>query len=309
VSAQPRSLRRYPRRRQWCGAPLARVGHVRIARRGAPAGGNRHGYAGYEFEPATALSLWHVRHRVINSDLGRWMRRDEMGYVDGVHLMAYVSGNPVAYQDPSGHGVLIKEAISSISNSYGSCGSIRCLAGVYLDHPMCFGYTRLIAKITLVTQCDCCSGESGISVATYWENWGAYKPISHRRPWFVDNHTFTLPGNPQSSGVQMAFAEVREFCDPEGQLDVTVHDWLPEGKRDVGRVCCGVNVPADTNMVTFTEPWFWSAFPVWGNAEHAAVSAWNCKCCTPLRGRGCDTTSLAVCKPGPEPPSNCLVFP
>ena len=50
--------------------------------------GNRKGYAGYELDDAIAgaYRLYHVRNRVLNSDLGRWLRRDPLGYIDGRNL-------------------------------------------------------------------------------------------------------------------------------------------------------------------------------------------------------------------------------
>jgi RHS repeat-associated protein len=66
--------------------------------------GNRKGYAGYEFEPAlqASYSIYHVRRRVLNSDLGRWLTRDPLGYVDGANLYEYVRSNPLIGIDPSG---------------------------------------------------------------------------------------------------------------------------------------------------------------------------------------------------------------
>ncbi len=66
------------------------------------AGGNRRGYAGYEFDPALAYSIWHVRNRVLNSDIGRWNRRDPADYVDGANLFAYAQSQPNLLRDPSG---------------------------------------------------------------------------------------------------------------------------------------------------------------------------------------------------------------
>ena len=64
--------------------------------------GSRKGYAGYEFDPAT--SQWHVRHRVLVSEMGRWSRRDPAGYVEGINLLEYVGGASVKRMDPSGLG-------------------------------------------------------------------------------------------------------------------------------------------------------------------------------------------------------------
>ncbi|MBX3384903.1 MAG: hypothetical protein KF864_15505 [Phycisphaeraceae bacterium] len=61
---------------------------------------NRRGYAGYEYDPAT--QQWHVRHRVLVSEMGRWNRRDPLGYVDGMSVYEYVGSRAVVAVDPSG---------------------------------------------------------------------------------------------------------------------------------------------------------------------------------------------------------------
>ena len=63
--------------------------------------GNRKGYAGYEGD-AKLSAKWHVRNRVLDSVLGRWLRRDPIGYVDGVSLGRYVGSAPIASTDPFG---------------------------------------------------------------------------------------------------------------------------------------------------------------------------------------------------------------
>ncbi len=62
--------------------------------------GNRKGYAGYELDPLT--DQYHVRHRVYEPQLGRWTKRDPLGYVDGVSVYEYVRARPVRYTDPRG---------------------------------------------------------------------------------------------------------------------------------------------------------------------------------------------------------------
>ena len=62
--------------------------------------GNRRGYAGYEIDPVLA-GHWHVRHRVLRSDLGVWTRRDPIGPPKHVHLYAYPR-IPTLATDPSG---------------------------------------------------------------------------------------------------------------------------------------------------------------------------------------------------------------
>ncbi len=62
--------------------------------------GNRIGYAGYQWDPATSLN--HVRHRVYNPEMGRWTRRDPLGYVDGMNLYTYCRQSPIHWLDPNG---------------------------------------------------------------------------------------------------------------------------------------------------------------------------------------------------------------
>jgi RHS repeat-associated protein len=62
---------------------------------------NRLGYAGYAADSESA-ERWHVRHRVLESKLGRWTKRDPAGYVDGASLLAYSASAPMRMSDPIG---------------------------------------------------------------------------------------------------------------------------------------------------------------------------------------------------------------
>ena len=64
-------------------------------------GGHRKGYCGYEHD-GTNPKIMHVRHRAYLADLGRWTRRDPLGYVDGGNLYGYVNGSVVVELDASG---------------------------------------------------------------------------------------------------------------------------------------------------------------------------------------------------------------
>ena len=57
-------------------------------------------YAGYYAD--WIMKFYHVRNRVYNSALGRWMQRDPIGYADGMHLYEYVQSGPTGNTDPSG---------------------------------------------------------------------------------------------------------------------------------------------------------------------------------------------------------------
>ncbi|MCC7388539.1 MAG: hypothetical protein IT431_07200 [Phycisphaerales bacterium] len=85
-------------------------------------GAARKGYAGYEIDPALTgsegwESIYHIRHRVLLSQLGRWTKRDPLGYVDGVNLHHYAS-MPLRATDPLGL------AIGDIGGGGGCVGDV-----------------------------------------------------------------------------------------------------------------------------------------------------------------------------------------
>ncbi|MCC6285974.1 MAG: hypothetical protein IT439_11865 [Phycisphaerales bacterium] len=61
---------------------------------------NRRGLAGYEWDPH--VKRYHVRNRVLYPEVGRWTRRDPMGYVDGMGLYEYVASRAVSGLDATG---------------------------------------------------------------------------------------------------------------------------------------------------------------------------------------------------------------
>ena len=86
---------------------------------------NRIGYAGYQYDPTfTGVDrhLFHVRHRVYDADLGRWTRRDPLGYVDGMSLYEYVRSMPFMASDPMGLASFARTGCESFSMSTG-CAS------------------------------------------------------------------------------------------------------------------------------------------------------------------------------------------
>jgi RHS repeat-associated protein len=71
----------------------------------------RVGYAGYQWDGSVnndrtvsgaMAGLYHVRYRVYDPELGRWTRRDPLGYVDGMGLYEMASGRVVVKTDPDG---------------------------------------------------------------------------------------------------------------------------------------------------------------------------------------------------------------
>ncbi len=66
----------------------------------ASAVANRVGYAGYQHD--YNLDLNHVRNRVYSAELGRWTRRDPLGYVDGMGLYDYCQSMAIVQRDARG---------------------------------------------------------------------------------------------------------------------------------------------------------------------------------------------------------------
>ncbi len=58
------------------------------------------GFCGYIYNPE--VGLYTVRFRHYDPWLGRWVRRDPLGYVDGMSLYEYVGSMPTFYLDPCG---------------------------------------------------------------------------------------------------------------------------------------------------------------------------------------------------------------
>jgi len=73
---------------------------------GGPDTGLRKLYAGYEWDPISAYGTgpgwYHVRHRVLLAETGRWSRRDPIGYVDGGNVFGYLQNSPANNVDSTG---------------------------------------------------------------------------------------------------------------------------------------------------------------------------------------------------------------
>ena len=75
----------------------------RLTPQGSSGTDNIVGYAGYLFNAEIHGSgLYTVRHRHYAPDLGRWLSRDPIGYVDGMSLHEYVRASPKNSTDPFG---------------------------------------------------------------------------------------------------------------------------------------------------------------------------------------------------------------
>ncbi|MBX3410142.1 MAG: RHS repeat-associated core domain-containing protein, partial [Phycisphaeraceae bacterium] len=89
--------------------------------------GNRKGYAGYEWDHVITMS--HVRHRVYWAEIGRWTRRDPLGYVDTPSLYAFCRHSPISRTDESG---LYSDKIGEFYACREKCGLFRCIRAVLI---------------------------------------------------------------------------------------------------------------------------------------------------------------------------------
>jgi RHS repeat-associated protein len=65
--------------------------------------GNPWMWTGQRHDAATGT--YHFTGRTLSTNLGRWLQRDPLGYVDGVNLNEYCGGSPVRFVDPMGFGL------------------------------------------------------------------------------------------------------------------------------------------------------------------------------------------------------------
>jgi len=89
-------------------------------------------YCGYYHDWETGL--YHVRNRMYHPNLGCWLQRDPLGYVDGMSLYEYCSGRPVFGVDPTGCGFFgnLWETVKSVADTMaqGAYTVAECLLGI-----------------------------------------------------------------------------------------------------------------------------------------------------------------------------------
>ena len=95
--------------------------------------GSTIGDAGYVQDDYVA-TVNHVRHRVLKTDLGRWIQRDPAGYVDGASLYEYSVSQPLAHRDAYGLSIIITpDALRLIRHFFYGKGATFRLTGAMLQ--------------------------------------------------------------------------------------------------------------------------------------------------------------------------------
>ncbi len=236
--------------------------------------GNRRGYAGYELEASltAARRPYHVRQRVLDSDLGRWTRRDPLhneGRRNGPNPYEYVTGKPIAASDPSG---LLLE-MSALEDWVGQCGQRVCYYEITRDDPVnpcpAGQNAYVIQKIIRKEQCCPCNHAVDIYAKTFYERLAIIPP---GQTVYANDYSSLVGSMSNSTGYWKSCAEVRLFCDPHNNVQ-----WNTSGSLYFDHPCSSSN--------TLTVGPYYSgpmgSYPYWGlaidsGAQRESRSDWSC---------------------------------
>jgi RHS repeat-associated protein len=105
------------------GAFNAAVGAVPQTEKWADRFGNLPLYASYWWD--ARVGVYHVRHRVLDPESGRWLQRDPIGYAGGSNLYGYIGDVPHFGVDPMGLS-LVREYLSSVAD--GGTKGVDCVS-------------------------------------------------------------------------------------------------------------------------------------------------------------------------------------
>jgi RHS repeat-associated protein len=98
--------------------------------------GNPYTFTGRRLDYTTGL--YYYRARTYSPDLGRFLQRDPLGYVDGLNLFAYAGNNPAVVTDP--WGLTWGLGLSASGTAFGWGGTAG--AGIYVGKDGVHGYVN-----------------------------------------------------------------------------------------------------------------------------------------------------------------------
>jgi len=143
------------------------------------AANNRRGYAGYEYDPTfegAGRHVYHVRHRVYDADVGRWTRRDPLGYLDGMSLYAYVQGLAIVAADPWGLFICVggcqPPTPGPVTNPGGGGGGPPACAGGTCSTPVAPGPSGPGGPGPII----CAGGDCSVPIVTDPDSPGGFNP-------------------------------------------------------------------------------------------------------------------------------------
>jgi RHS repeat-associated protein len=252
-----------------------------------PGVANRKAYAGYELDDALADvgSIYHVRHRVLHADLGRWLMRDPIGYSDGPSLYAYTQSRPLAVGDPS--GLSVSAFAVRTGGAAGTCGSGECYHEVWWANTDDVDYV-IVALITKHFDCkECCREclETDERVVFY-ERWGDAPSgeAGYTTHLFYGSGYYGISGSGTESRTAAAFAVPAPVPDSH---------WFP-GIED-GVLHTEANVCCKADGIDLRNKWSPNPPPGWNQRIDLGVTlryenSWY-SCCVDR------TTSILLCVP------------
>ncbi len=230
--------------------------------------GNRKGYAGYEFD--RSIEAYHVRHRVYIPELGRWTKRDPIGYVDGMGLYQYVNGNVIRLIDTFG----------LLGNTPGRiCNNTTQTLLIWTDHD---GFRVLQPG-------ECSGDENDGDTGDYWyiPGTGWVKCPGNWNP--LGDPTLCSPTDKNPNDGR----PVIHPLDPDR--------WNPSGEGESKRACdkvCSIRIAQAASSATTTH--YVMGISAQADDDPAGFGEY-CKCmsfCTGVAPEGCDP----ILPPPPPPP-------
>jgi len=239
--------------------------------------GNRKGYGGYEWESQTAG--YHVRHRYLRPELGRWIRRDPLGYVDGYNIYVYTNCSPIVQRDPTGTTSNLEFVPEGHKIDGGGRNPNSEWSMQPRNLPLACLYEKSYAWIVQYIHRDGFEFDANNAVVfawatqhkPYWEAWqvdsqtfhrfGLDMPIPPYTPadkalrlaiFAFDTSRFNLSRNTKTIGGLGAYGELKLFCPSEVETGSNDENDIRNWKRD----------PHDGSGAgllkhTFTKPSWW----------------------------------------------------
>ncbi len=191
--------------------------------------GNRKGYAGYEWESQTGM--YHVRVRPYKPDLGKWLRRDPLGYVDGGNLYEYVGSKSITHVDPKG------TSNTTCPNSQNTppgtnCAFYAAWNPMASDSPCCLDYdpddTYFFANATCFCQCAGDSAWSQFVRACLRCEYAKGTPPGKAHTYcYAQADLMNFPGGRPWSALLACYEKCGMFNPPIDMPALPSHPWQP----------------------------------------------------------------------------------
>ncbi|MBL9119319.1 MAG: hypothetical protein JNL80_05315, partial [Phycisphaerae bacterium] len=254
---------------------------------------SRLGYAGYCAETSDA-SLWHVRHRMLESLAGSWITRDRDPSSNEQNSYSYISSHPIRSTDFLGLSEFFVYS-GKTRNYKGNCGNAGCFADIWLlFEESDENAWEIVAKIHNSIWGRCCNTAQSVDDLTFYELWTPLKPLASGMN-FIGEHSFKTPqlSKADFGGTSREVEEVRlipaSFASDAQALSMSF---------------CGMTLAPVTNPTSLLEPSTWGSYAARAAYPHTLrVDFGSCCNCSivDLFQNPCAGTNSASCHPGPQP--------